>query len=123
MPRLIESAVDYFVFLEDVIKERQPTLREREALIRDTIGAEEERFGEVYRQGIERLEQAIEGADGDRLSGKQAFFLWDTIGFPFILTLVVYLWVRFTQRRRLQEWQAEAERFGELEDPDGPDPR
>lgn len=31
--RLIENAVDYFVFVEDIIKERQPTLREREALI------------------------------------------------------------------------------------------
>jgi DNA primase len=31
--QLIENAVDYFVFLDDVVKERRPTLREQEDLI------------------------------------------------------------------------------------------
>ncbi|MFG0318306.1 MAG: alanine--tRNA ligase [Planctomycetota bacterium JB042] len=68
--------------------EAYPDLRERERLIRDTIGGEEERFGEVYRQGVERLEEFLEeeGEGATSLSGKKAFFLWDTIGFPFDIT-------------------------------------
>ncbi len=60
-----------------------PELRERQALIQDTIEADEARFGEVYRQGADKLESILESTHAKRLAGKDAFFLWDTIGFPF----------------------------------------
>ncbi|MBI4880804.1 MAG: alanine--tRNA ligase [Planctomycetes bacterium] len=63
-----------------------PEIRERAALIRDTIAGEEARFAEVYRTGRARLEVLLEQAPGRRLSGRDAFFLWDTIGLPFDIT-------------------------------------
>jgi DNA primase len=76
--RLIENAVDYFVFLEDIIRERQPTLREREALIErvlagfshlddrlrlDVIAGELARVFEVDPEGL-RARQTRRAAAG-----------------------------------------------------------
>jgi alanyl-tRNA synthetase len=53
------------------------------------IGEEEKKFLETYERGRQRLDQELEEmqARGEkRLSGKVAFFLWDTAGFPLDLT-------------------------------------
>jgi len=63
-----------------------PEIEERQGLIEDTIAAEEERFSEVYRIGSERLSALLEKSTSKTLSGKDAFFLWDTVGFPFDIT-------------------------------------
>ncbi|MFH0947051.1 MAG: alanine--tRNA ligase [Planctomycetota bacterium] len=63
-----------------------PEIREHQGLIQETIAVEEERFGEVYRIGYERLAAMLKKCKGRTLSGRDAFFLWDTAGFPFDIT-------------------------------------
>jgi alanyl-tRNA synthetase len=64
-------------------------LVERRDLILQTIRGEEERFGRTLVNGLARLNQVIDSVaaeGGDTLSGKVAYFLYDTHGFPFELT-------------------------------------
>ncbi len=75
--------------IANIMGDAYPELRERTELIQDTIRGDEERFGEVYRAGSERLAQFLAEPDvvkSKRLSGEKAFFLWDTVGFPFDIT-------------------------------------
>ncbi len=72
-----------------VMAKPYPTLSERLELIRDTVRLEEERFAEVYRTGTEKLKVYLDELDAvgtKSLSGEKAFFLWDTVGFPFDIT-------------------------------------
>ncbi|MBQ7303853.1 MAG: alanine--tRNA ligase, partial [Alphaproteobacteria bacterium] len=73
--------------LQREMGEAYPELYRHEALIRETIKAEETRFGRTLSKGLKLLEE--ETADlneGDELSGQTAFKLYDTYGFPLDLT-------------------------------------
>ena len=62
-------------------------LRAAEALIKETLRAEEERFKATLDRGLKLLDAEIEGiADGGALAGETAFKLYDTFGFPVDLT-------------------------------------
>ncbi|MEO1688795.1 MAG: alanine--tRNA ligase, partial [Pseudomonadota bacterium] len=62
-------------------------LREAEALIKETLRAEEERFKATLDRGLKLLDAELEGlAEGEALPGETAFKLYDTYGFPFDLT-------------------------------------
>jgi len=66
-----------------------PELVQRQEFILKVIEAEEERFGQTLNTGLELLEGAMEKAaskKGNKISGKQAFKLYDTYGFPVELT-------------------------------------
>ncbi|KAJ4974414.1 hypothetical protein NE237_007588 [Protea cynaroides] len=63
-----------------------PELKQHEANIRDTIAAEETSFGRTLLKGIEQFKKAAQDVQGKRLSGQDAFALWDTYGFPLDLT-------------------------------------
>lgn len=56
-------------------------LREHGKLIYQTIRTEEERFREIYVQGMEKLDSLLE-TNSKKLSGEDAFKLHDTFGFP-----------------------------------------
>ncbi len=63
--------------------------REHIALV---IKAEEERFGETLDLGMElfsRVARRVKGEGGDRISGQDAFKLYDTYGFPLDLIQVM----------------------------------
>ncbi len=80
--RLVSSVVD-------VMGNAYPEISERAQHTTLVIKAEEERFNEVLDRGIEIFEQVAHDtqAAGERkISGKHAFRLYDTYGFPIDLT-------------------------------------
>ncbi len=88
-------------FLADLLKPVQesmaaayPQLVEQQSTIQALCQAEEERFRDVYKRGIERLESHLdsldEGDDPNKVfPGELAFELHDTFGFPVDITEVV----------------------------------
>ncbi|MBI4543326.1 MAG: alanine--tRNA ligase, partial [Gemmatimonadetes bacterium] len=72
--------------VDEVVKvmgEAYPELVRNAERLRDVTRAEEERFLETIEGGLERMEQL------SRVSGEEAFKLYDTYGFPIDLTEIV----------------------------------
>ena len=62
-------------------------LREAQALITETLRAEETRFRQTLDRGLKLLDAELEGLpEGATLPGDAAFKLYDTFGFPLDLT-------------------------------------
>lgn len=66
--------------------EAYPQLRKKQAHIEASLQQEEGQFAGTVKHGIQLLKKAIATLDGDTLSGKIAFQLYDTYGFPLDLT-------------------------------------
>jgi alanyl-tRNA synthetase len=62
-----------------------PELLSKKRVIYDELDKEEEKFLQTLGRGIKEFEKLI--AKGQKLSGKDAFFLYETYGFPFELTM------------------------------------
>ncbi|HVM41584.1 MAG TPA: alanine--tRNA ligase, partial [Acidimicrobiia bacterium] len=60
-----------------------PDLARNHGFVREIVDREEDRFRRTLHRGLEILEEQVEAGD---VSGKQAFFLHDTLGFPVDLT-------------------------------------
>ncbi len=72
-----------------VIRENEsayPNLIEKQEFIVKVIRNEEENFSRTIDAGLQLLEQMIDAADTNKLSGEEAFRLSDTFGFPIDLT-------------------------------------
>ena len=65
-----------------------PELKQQEAFVTKVIKEEEEAFLRTLEKGLKRIEDII-GASGKEISGKDAFELYDTYGFPFDLTRLI----------------------------------
>ncbi len=66
-----------------------PELPQRAAFIRATITGEEERFFRTLDQGLTRLDEVmarVKAAGEAVISGREAFFLYDTLGLPLEVT-------------------------------------
>ncbi|XP_010523577.1 PREDICTED: alanine--tRNA ligase-like isoform X2 [Tarenaya hassleriana] len=63
-----------------------PELQQHEARIREIIKDEEASFCKTLGKGIEKFEKAAQAVQRKKLSGQDAFVLWDTYGFPLDLT-------------------------------------
>lgn len=73
--------------LQKEMGDAYPELYKAEALIKDTIKTEEERFIKTMEKGLKLLDdETKEMKSGDVLDGKVAFKLYDTYGFPLDLT-------------------------------------
>lgn len=73
--------------LQKEMGDAYPELYKAEILISETIKSEEERFIRTMENGLKLLdEETANMKDGDTLSGKTAFKLYDTYGFPFDMT-------------------------------------
>lgn len=73
--------------LQREMGEAYPELYRFEALIRETIKAEETRFGRTLSKGMRLLEEETSNLkEGDVFKGETAFKLYDTFGFPLDLT-------------------------------------
>ena len=76
----------------DGMGDEYPELRERRELIESVTLAEEERFRQTIERGLgllnERFDE-MQQADTKVLSGRDAFQLYDTYGFPLDLTEVI----------------------------------
>ncbi|WP_299612570.1 alanine--tRNA ligase [uncultured Tateyamaria sp.] len=64
-----------------------PEIGQAQALITETLKAEETRFKQTLDRGLKLLDEEVSGlADGADLPGDAAFKLYDTYGFPLDLT-------------------------------------
>ena len=73
--------------LQKEMGDAYPELYKAETLITETIKSEEERFIKTMENGLKLLdEETASMKDGDTLSGKTAFKLYDTYGFPLDMT-------------------------------------
>jgi alanyl-tRNA synthetase len=64
-----------------------PELKQRQEFIQQVVESEEARFGETLSTGLELLDGIMAKASGKKeISGKDAFKLYDTYGFPVELT-------------------------------------
>ena len=86
------------LFLADVAetvinenKKAYPELEERKELIYKVITTEEESFSRTIDQGLQILDEMTAQAENNMLSGKDAFMLYDTFGFPLDLTREILL--------------------------------
>ncbi len=71
-----------------VIEENKayPELAEKKDLIVRVVKEEEESFGRTIDKGMQLLSELMDSADGNVISGEDAFKLYDTYGFPLDLT-------------------------------------
>jgi alanyl-tRNA synthetase len=63
-----------------------PELAAKRSTVEQALRAEELRFGETLEQGMKVFEDVAKKADAKRISGVDAFRLYDTYGFPVDLT-------------------------------------
>ncbi len=77
---------NYIDRIIEVMGHVYPEVIENRELICRVVLSEEERFGATLRQGRTFLAEALSKLDGKTLSGKEAFTLHDTYGFPLEVT-------------------------------------
>ena len=102
--RILRRAVRYgFTFLHkkepfmyrliDILSEKMgtafPELKAQKQLIENVIKEEETSFLRTLDQGLIMLDTIIETSDSKEVSGKKAFELYDTFGFPIDLTSLI----------------------------------
>ncbi|MGO3237408.1 MAG: alanine--tRNA ligase, partial [Psychroflexus halocasei] len=75
--------------LSDQMGEAFPELKKQSQLCENVIKEEENSFMKTLEQGLSLLEQMIESTKGQEMSGKKAFELYDTFGFPIDLTALI----------------------------------
>ncbi|MGQ0804051.1 MAG: alanine--tRNA ligase [Actinomycetota bacterium] len=75
-PALAEATID-------VMGDAYPELVKGRDIVIATVSREEERFRETLRRGVELLDEKLQTGD---VTGPDAFFLHDTLGFPIDLT-------------------------------------
>ena len=80
--RLVET-------LSHQMGEAFPELRSQKNLCENVIREEEQSFLRTLDQGLVLLENIIENTRGKTVSGKKAFELYDTYGFPIDLTALI----------------------------------
>lgn len=71
----------------DIMKEAYPYLVDKKDLVMSKTKKEEELFGKTLEAGEKRLLSLFENNPDKKISGEDAFKLYDTYGFPFELTL------------------------------------
>lgn len=82
MPQLSEVVIEWS-------KGAYPELEEKKSMILKTLADEEDRFYKTLDSGMKKLSEFIDSAKAEgrsRLSGAEAFKLYDTFGFPLDLT-------------------------------------
>jgi len=66
-----------------------PEIKSQQALVTNVIKEEEASFLRTLDQGLQLLDNVIDGTSGKEVSGVKAFELYDTFGFPKDLTALI----------------------------------
>ena len=66
-----------------------PELVQQQYFVAKVIKEEEEAFLRTLEKGLKKVDEIIQGAASEGISGKQAFELYDTFGFPFDLIRLI----------------------------------
>jgi len=70
----------------DIMGDFYPHLEDRVDIIKKIVSLEEGKFLETIALGEKRFEAIASQSEGKRISGSDAFLLYDTFGFPYELT-------------------------------------
>jgi len=73
----------------DTLGSAYPEIKESAEFAQEIIRQEEENFHRTLRKGLEVFEEAVARARSGRISGSDAFKLYDTYGFPIDLTRIL----------------------------------
>lgn len=91
--RLLGFAEPFLHSLVDVVVQIMghhfEELKGKESYIKMVIKAEEERFNKTLDTGLQKFDDICLRLDGNLISGKDAFMLYDTYGFPLDLTMML----------------------------------
>lgn len=91
--RLLGFAEPFLYKLVDTVVEIMghhfQELHGKESYIKMVIKAEEERFNKTLDQGLQKFEEISSQLESALISGKDAFLLYDTYGFPLDLTMIL----------------------------------
>jgi len=66
-----------------------PEIVDKQAHIINVIKAEEKSFNKTLDRGLNHFDKVLDSLKGDTISGKEAFKLYDTYGFPLDLTQLI----------------------------------
>mgnify|MGYP001555613273 CR=1 FL=1 len=78
--------------LVNIFGEYYPEIIDSSSNVKNVIESEEKRFLETIENGMDRLEEIIKHAKSSNektISGKDAFVLYDTFGFPYEMTMEI----------------------------------
>lgn len=75
--------------LSDQMGEAFPEIKQQKSLVENVIHEEENSFLKTLEQGLLLLENVIRTTSGPTVSGRKAFELYDTYGFPKDLTALI----------------------------------
>jgi alanyl-tRNA synthetase len=75
--------------LNDQLKTVFPELNRQVSLVKNVIREEEVSFLKTLEKGIEKIDLSLGQIKNKEMSGKMAFELYDTFGFPFDLTALI----------------------------------
>jgi alanyl-tRNA synthetase len=71
----------------DTMKDFYPYLVQKQAIVEKLVKTEEENFLRTLENGEKKLEDILNATESKVVSGKDAFLLYDTFGFPLELTV------------------------------------
>ncbi len=71
----------------NIMKDFYPYIVKKEKIIKKIITAEENKFLETLLSGEKKLFDIVKNTKSKKISGKDAFILYDTFGFPLELTM------------------------------------
>ena len=94
----------------DIMKDYYPYVCDKIELVQKVIKSEEDRFRQTLADGEKILTDLIAKCEDKTISGKDAFMLYDTYGFPYELTLEYAEEAGFTVDKEGFDAQMEAQR-------------
>ncbi|MCR5703082.1 MAG: alanine--tRNA ligase [Eubacterium sp.] len=78
------------IFIDEVYKESYPLLTENREFVLSELKKEIERFQSTLENGMKEFKKILDTKKAEKssaISGKEAFYLYDTFGFPIELTI------------------------------------
>lgn len=91
--RILNQKEPFIYQLVDIVGEIlggvYPEIIDRKAHIRNVIRAEEKSFNKTLDRGLNHFDKVLSSLKGDTISGRDAFKLYDTYGFPLDLTQLI----------------------------------